>query len=149
MDMGLPYDMGNAGDLVKHGLLAEFVQWWCTFEQANLRFLDPFGGQPWSESPKAVIAKRVSALPPSALRAVQDQPEARYYGSLYVVHRAAAAKGGQADVLVSDRDADARRAFQGHPFRSLERAGFTPSDGFSILDIRSIRSPGWLDRLSR
>ena len=24
---GLPYDMGNAGDLLKHGVLAEFVRW--------------------------------------------------------------------------------------------------------------------------
>lgn len=25
----LPYDMGNAGDLLKHGVLAEFVRWYC------------------------------------------------------------------------------------------------------------------------
>ena len=45
--MTLPYDMGNAGDLLKHGVLAEHVRWhavWaCRFD-----FLDPFGGKPWA-----------------------------------------------------------------------------------------------------
>ena len=27
--MTLPYDMGNAGDLLRHGVLAEFVRWQC------------------------------------------------------------------------------------------------------------------------
>ena len=33
--MGLPYDMGNAGDLLKHGVLAEFVRWQCEMGPFN------------------------------------------------------------------------------------------------------------------
>lgn len=132
--MGLPYDMGNAGDLVKHGLLAEFAQWWCTFERRELQFLDPFGGQPWTDSPRPEVSRRIAALPPCALRTVQDEPTKRYYGSSYVVQRATTTAGCHSDVQVSDSDAGARSAFQGHPFRPLASDGFTCSDGFSILD---------------
>ena len=40
----LPYDMGNAGDLLKHGVLAEYVRWQCELGLPP-RFLDPFGGE--------------------------------------------------------------------------------------------------------
>jgi hypothetical protein len=32
----LCYDMGNAGDLLKHGILAEYTQWWCFAFSDNL-----------------------------------------------------------------------------------------------------------------
>ncbi len=47
----LPYDMGNAGDMIKHGLLAEYVEWWCVSQRKRIKFLDPFGGRPWLEPP--------------------------------------------------------------------------------------------------
>ena len=40
MAQPLPYDMGNAGDLMKHGLLAEFTQWWCRVKRKPIRFID-------------------------------------------------------------------------------------------------------------
>ena len=43
--MSLPYDMGNAGDLLKHGVLAEFVRWRCESGRPG-RFIDLFGGEP-------------------------------------------------------------------------------------------------------
>ena len=44
----LKYTIGNAGDIIKHGLLAEFVAWWSeTHANRVLRMADPFGGCPW------------------------------------------------------------------------------------------------------
>lgn len=103
--MNLPYDMGNAGDLLKHGVLAEFVRWQCE-SNGSFRFLDPFGGEPWS-APRAEVARRVRSLPEGcALRSAQsDVDHGRYYGSGLVVRRVAEACGHTGvRVLVSDRD---------------------------------------------
>lgn len=63
----LPYDMGNAGDLLKHGVPAEFVRW--RLERgASVRFLDLFVGEPFAcVAPETV--KRVRGLAGSALTA--------------------------------------------------------------------------------
>jgi hypothetical protein len=131
--MPLPYDMGNAGDLVKHGLLAEFAEWWCGHERRPLRFLDPFAGQPWTSPPKKEVTRRIEALPHCAIRDAQPEPTTRYYGSSYVVLNAAKAVGCSSAVYVSDSDSAALEAFQEPALNRLECAGFSPSDGFSIL----------------
>src|SRR5882724_5503235 len=129
----LPYDMGNAGDLVKHGLLAEFTQWWCAQQRRPLRFLDPFAGRSWT-SPKPEVTRRIQALPRCAFFEAQLDPATRYNGSSHVVLYAAQAVGASAEVLVSDRDSEAREALAGDPsIRSLACPGFSPWDGFSIL----------------
>jgi hypothetical protein len=129
----LPYDMGNAGDLVKHGLLAEFTQWWCAHERRPLRFLDPFAGRSWT-SPKQKVTRRIQALPRCAFFEAQHHPVTRYYGSSHVVLNAARAVGESAEVSVSDRDSEAQEALAADPsIRSLACPGFSPSDGFSIL----------------
>ena len=33
----LPYDMGNAGDLIKHGLIAEFAEWWLATNKSDFK----------------------------------------------------------------------------------------------------------------
>jgi len=125
--------MGNAGDLVKHGLLAEFTQWWCAQERRPLRFLDPFAGRPWTP-PKTEVARRIQALPRGAIRDAQPDPANRYYGSSYVVLHAAQAVNASAEVFVSDSDAEARQAFANDlSLRALACPGFSASDGFSIL----------------
>ena len=134
--MALPYDMGNAGDLVKHGLLAEFGQWWCRHEHRPLRFLDPFGGQPWVSPPKVEVTRRVQALHSCGLSAAQPDPVNRYYGSSFVVLNAVKASGGSAEVFVSDCDPEARHALEEKGFHPLAAAGFSPSDGFSILNAQ-------------
>lgn len=78
MAQPLPYDMGNAGDLLKHGLLAEFTQWWCRLNAKPLRFIDPFGGRPWAVPPVPRVVERVTALAGCALFAAQPHPEVRY-----------------------------------------------------------------------
>ena len=67
MAQPLPYDMGGIGDLLKHGVLAEFTQWWCQSHTTPLRFVDPFGGRPWVEPPVPRVAERVKALAGGAL----------------------------------------------------------------------------------
>lgn len=127
----LPYDMGNAGDLLKHGLLAEFTQWWCLHHSQPLRFLDPFAGRPFGD-PKLEVQRRLKALQPCALREAQRDPD-RYYGSANVVLNAAQAVGRSVHIRVSDQEPEARRAFV-EPIQQLEAEGFMPSDGFSVLD---------------
>ncbi len=83
--MRMPCHIGNAGDLLKHGVLAEFVAWRCE-SSGSLRFIDLVGGEPWRE-PVPEVVQRVRALPQCALRAVQtDLDENRYYGSGLVDH---------------------------------------------------------------
>ena len=106
--MTLPYDMGNAGDLLKHGVLAEFVHWQCRLG-IPLRFMDPFGGEPWGR-PVPEVERRVRALKPSALQAAQsDIDEGRYYGSSLLVRRAAEAAGGRSVYVLSGDACAARR----------------------------------------
>ena len=54
----LPYDMGNAGDLLKHGVLSEVARWQCE-QGIQLRFIDLFGGEPWEEPVSPEVARRV------------------------------------------------------------------------------------------
>ena len=108
----LPYDMGNAGDLLKHGVLAEFVRWQSDLGR-SFRFFDLFGGEP--ESPaKEEVARRVRALPGGALRGAQTRiAEGRYFGSGLVARNAAASAGrGSIRVFTADRDPGRRERLQ-------------------------------------
>ena len=103
--MNLRYDIGNAGDLLKHGVLAEFIRWQCESNEA-FRFIDPFGGEPWSE-PVPEVVRRLRALPEGcALRLAQpDLGESRYYGSGLVARRTANTCGCRGvRVLASDKN---------------------------------------------
>ena len=107
--MKLPYDMGNAGDLLKHGVLAEFVRWQCELDR-SFRFIDLFGGEP--EGPAvAEVARRIGALQNGTLRAAQaGVHEGRYLGSGLLARRVAANVGrGRVRVVTGDRE-PARRA---------------------------------------
>lgn len=134
--MTLPYDMGNAGDLIKHGVLAEFVRWQCGLDMP-LRFMDPFGGEPWGR-PVPEVERRVRALEPSALRAAQsDIDEHRYYGSSLLVRRTAEAAGGRRiSVLGSDARARRRERLRACGVTMLDEAlpGFGASSGRDRYD---------------
>ena len=139
--MNLRYDMGNAGDLLKHGVLSEFIRWQCESNGA-FRFIDPFGGEPWSEPvPEAV--RRLRALPEGcALRLAQpDLGESRYYGSGLVARRTADACGCPGvRVLVSDLEPARRERLRAHGLSPLNED--FPScggdedefDGYAALD---------------
>ena len=134
--MTLPYDMGNAGDLLKHGVLAEFVRWRCE-SGGSCRFIDLFGGEP--EGPAvAEVARRVRALPDGALRAAQTAiGEGRYYGSGLVALRAGAAGPGEVPVLTADRDPERRKR--------LRAAGLSMLDEeFPRCGARAGRYDAWI-----
>ncbi len=78
--MTLPYDRGNAGDLLGHGVLAEFVRWQRELGR-SFRFFDLFGREP--EGPAGgEVARRVRALPDGASASAQTGIEkGRYCGS--------------------------------------------------------------------
>ena len=134
----LRYDMGNAGDIVKHGVLAEFAEWW---GDGQLRFADPFGGRPWGIAKKEVRA-RLQLLPDCALLRAQqlNNPQARdgiglekYYGSSHVVLNAA---GKLAEVFASDSDKLAGNDLRASSLKLIEDKirGYDSQDGYSILD---------------
>jgi len=105
--------MGNAGDLLKHGVLAEVVRWQCE-QRIPLRFIDLFGGEPWGE-PVPAVARRVRKLAMGcALRAAQTGiDEGRYYGSGWIVRNVGAATGAPTvRVLTTDQDPERRKRLQ-------------------------------------
>ena len=134
----LPYDMGNAGDLLKHGALATFVDWFLGRPgEKRIRYADPFGGRPW-ERLKDETRKRLHKLS-SALPVIQSaQPHwqngNRYYGSSHVVRNVAKAAKAQAVVLASDEDEIARSDLEASGIDLLEEAIETyDPNGFGIL----------------
>jgi hypothetical protein len=133
MAQPLPYDMGGARELLKHGVLAEFTQWWCQRHTTPLRFADPFGGRPWVAPPVPRVTERVKALGGFALCTAQPHPDTRYYGSGHLVRHAAQAVGQQAEVLVSDDDPAALHDLVTSGLTPLQHPGLDPANGFSIL----------------
>ena len=134
--MRLPYDMGNAGDLLKHGVLAEFVRWGCESGRPG-RFFDLFGGEPEGHAVPEV-ARRVRGLPDGALRAAQKGIErGRYYGSgLVALHAAGGVKRGGICVLTADRCLDR--------LERLRKAGLSMLDEeFPRCGIRSGQYDAW------
>lgn len=104
----LPYDMGNAGDLLKHGVLAEFVRWQCE-QGKSFRFFDLFGGEPCGK-PVAEVAARVHALQECTLRAAQTGIDAdHYYGSGLLVRKVAEQTGSGSVRVFTDDSCPARR----------------------------------------
>ena len=140
----LPYDMGNAGDLLKHGALAEFVRWRCESPDAAkpFRFLDPFGGLPfcgsggsWCDGENPAIERfrlLKNAAPDCALVKAQPDIPNRYYGGGHVVRFAAEEN---AKVFFSDYCPNKRKILSGEEgFTELKARGFDPRDGYSALN---------------
>ena len=133
----LPYDMGNAGDLIKHGVLAEFTAWWFAANEGLFQFVDPFGGRPWVAPPSPVVLERLHTLRRlCSLALCQAQPRLpdKYFGSAHVVQNLAYAMGRRARVKVSDRDPSAVKALLASGLQPLRARGFDPADGYSALE---------------
>lgn len=140
----LPYPMGNAGDVIKHGALAELVDWrFSTCQEKPLRYADPFGGRPWSTPGRSRIAERIKEIARQcAIRKAQPDPDSKIYGSAHAVLNVARAVGGESRVQVyaSDRDERARSDLQASSdsVRLIDVAfdgrGYDNQDGYSILN---------------
>ena len=133
----LPYDMGNAGDLLKHGVLAEFVCWRSSLG-ASVRFLDLFGGNPYDDNVTDKIVRRVDTLEGSALHKAQPYiGEKRYYGSGgLVLNLARRIDGSRVAVFAADRDPKKREKLQDAGMSMLEEA-FPSGESTSNYDAYS------------
>ena len=117
----LCYTMGNAGDLLKHGVLAEFIRWRCGLDKP-VRFLDLFGGEPFGDEIPPEIGKRIHALSGSALREAQlEIGEHRYYGSGKVAQKVAESMGcSDVRVFTGDRDFERCERLRASDLRMLD-----------------------------
>ena len=143
MSCSLRYDMGNAGDIIKHGVLAEFVQWWLQ-DRKTFRYADPFGGRPWGMA-KSQAAARVESMHKQgfALGFAQRAEEqlaskhgiTTYYGSSHVVMNIC---GKRATVFADDVDKLAREDLRESGVQiisaSREFPNYSPDNGYAILD---------------
>lgn len=134
----LPYDMGNAGDLIKHGALVYFVRWWFNEKGKDrpFRFADPFGGCPWEVVENKEINRRLEKLKKVAPNVASClSRDKRYYNSGHVVNFAAR---GKAEVRTSDASdiarADLMASFIDDDNMELLKApDHKHEDGYSIL----------------
>lgn len=134
----LPYDMGNMGDLLKHGALATVVEWFPDRPGVKrIRYADPFGGRPWGGL-KNEIRNRLQKLPdPAVIQSAQPhwKNRNRYYGSSHVVRNVAKAAQAQAVVFASDKDKLARSDLEASGIDLLEKfIEYNPGNGFGILN---------------
>ncbi len=122
----LPYDMGNAGDLLKHGVLAETLRHRLIFRPNQpIRFLDLFGGEPFGCGISDEIVERVGKLSECAFQ--DGQPDIRagkYYGSGMLARKLGGSLGGHVSVFASDRDEGRREKL-----RPQSIAGVVPDKG--------------------
>ncbi len=135
MGSKLKYTMGNPGDIIKHGLLAEFVAWWGEAHNNRiLRFADPFGGCPWGNIEEPV-KNRLEILSGTILAQAQNNggKGRKYLGSGHLVQQAAKDCGVDVCVLVSDKDEGARCDLIDSGLDLIEPR-LPGDDGYGILD---------------
>ena len=110
----LPYDMGNAGDLLKHGGMAEFLRTRLIFDRGRpIRFLDLFAGEPFSRDTCGRIVQRVNKLSGCALHEGQpDISSGRYYGSSMLAQKLGKRFKGQVKIIAGDCNKDRQKRLQ-------------------------------------
>ena len=116
--------MGNAGDLLKHGVSAETLRHRLIFRRNQpIRFLDLFGGEPFSCKVSEETVERVGKLSECALKDGQPGIRAgKYYGSGVLVRKLGDSLGGPVSVFASDRKEERRERLRGAGLRPLEEA---------------------------
>lgn len=129
----LPYTMGNSGDLIKHGILAEFTDWHAKEIKEDLIFYDPFGGRPWQNPIHELVAKRICNLASCPLRKIQSKNRNQYIGSGHIVEEISKENGNKIKVFSSDKDSKARHDLIATGLSPISTKGFNPEDAYSIL----------------
>ena len=155
----LPYDMGNIGDLLKHGMMAEFVRWWSNAhsDRSEFIFLDPFCGLRWEypANPKALARltelRRLSDRHFAIYDAQPNLGESKYYGSAHAVinqiRHLPRPMPLSPLVSVSDKHKNKIAALMesDNRIRPLVCEGFDSENGYSVLDsVIGERIPGRL-----
>ncbi|MDE0412680.1 MAG: hypothetical protein OXI37_10785 [Gammaproteobacteria bacterium] len=117
----LPYCMGNAGDLLKHGVLAEYICW-RNESGSKVRFLDLFGGEPVQNASPDEVVRRVQGLTGSALHDAQPEiAEGRYLGSGMLVHHfARSLRNSRIQVFTADSDTERRKKLMANGLQVLD-----------------------------
>ena len=144
----LQYDMGNAGDLLKHGALSIIVRWWCRHYGTSknpLRFVDTFGGCPWEEVENASIKKRLIDINDDFVRNClwdKNMDSNLYYNSVHIVARAVKEVAGKvkAKIYTSDKNEIARIDLEASKWKAPhfkllgdKHPDFKCEDGYSIF----------------
>ena len=141
----LKYDMGNAGDIIKHGLLAEFVAWWGGQNKGKtLRVADTFAGCPWDNIYKQAINDRIDDLRETPFGRAQHKAQGRYLGSGFLVRQVAEDCGIPTVISLSDNDPNALCNFENAIMEYKKSAqkmrilspGLPKNDGYGILRER-------------
>ena len=143
MFYSLPYDMGNAGDLIKHGALSIAVRWWCKHYGGGefIRFADPFGGCPWEDVENREIKRRLEKLSSGDIGSFVEKclwDGSLYYNSGHIVKRAA--QGLDVEVWTSDANEIARSDLQASGLLMLDekyknkKKEYDNENGYSIFD---------------
>ena len=131
----LDYRMGNSGDIIKHGLLAEFVAWWGeTYDNRILRVADSFGGCPWGdleESVKITLEKLSGSV--LAKAQINGGKGSKYLGSGHLIQQAGKECSVETSVQVSDKKEAARSALKASGLAMIEPR-LPCDDGYGILD---------------
>jgi 23S rRNA A2030 N6-methylase RlmJ len=126
--------MGNSGDLIKHGVLAEFVKWHYSHVDQNLLFFDPFGGRPWDSPINTEVSNRISNLRKCQLKESLLVNREKYLGSGHIVKNICTKYGKHTNVFTSDKDPEAKHDLEITGLEPIALSGFTPENGYSILD---------------
>jgi hypothetical protein len=127
--------MGNAGDFIKHGLLAELLVWIASNKQ-YLDFFDPFGGRPWQIPVEPLVAQRLARLYTCSLKQAQSGFAERYLGSAQMMRQFSGILKFPVQIYISDRDPLARQDLINSGLDEIKLEGFNANDAYSILDSR-------------
>ena len=128
---GLPYDPGNAGDILKHGWLAAVVPWLFSQHAGVFRYADPFAGE-WDYELLQPVADRVSRLHSTLLGLYSESAwrDGRYLGSTGLVGAIAAHNRRPVEIWVGDQCRDrVVRLVTEHGCHQLVH----PGDGYAVL----------------
>lgn len=141
----LKYKMGNLGDVIKHGVLAEVVEWWGENETRPLVYADTFAGLPFAESNQTEIVtrgavERLSGLENTAISRVYATDKTRYLGSSFLVKQISANFRPKSSILVSDNAQAARCGLREAGSEVIELPNC--NDGYTILDDEVRRKSG-------
>ena len=129
----LPYDMGNAGDLIKHGILGEYTNWWIQ-HFGKMTYIDPFAGRLWQEPINSEVSRRLVSLEETVLFSAQPDYLERYYGSVFIVKNIIDKNHDRGQIFVSDRNSLALQDFISTGLDGIASIGFNPEDAYSILN---------------
>ena len=142
----LPYDMGNIGDLLKHGVIAEFIRWSSdTYpDSKEFVFVDPFCGDALKERANIKVINRLEQLRDNKgtkfeiLNAQPDFEKSIYYGSTHVALRQIRSCNLSPHVYISDENNERVKMLMesdsNQDIEQINHSNFYPSNGYSILD---------------